>query len=80
MQNRDSGLIETSTRRQIVWGFRVLGRGLAYYIQYCPEMPDPLFVSKLKRLDFAAEIADLDYKADEFIKEMLLTADRFKGE
>ena len=76
MANVDSGAIETSTRRQMQWGFRILGRKLCYYIQYCPEMPDPLYVQEIRPdLD---EIAWLDKKADEFISEMLEIVDRYQ--
>ncbi len=76
MANKDSGLIETSTRRQIQWSFRVLGRSLAFYIQFCPEMPNPLFVQEIK--PDPKEIESLDNGADLFIAEMLALVERHR--
>ena len=82
IKNTLTGVLDAADRRQLQWYFRILGVELVYRIQYCPEMPDPLYVQEIKPDQYLGKsgketIEWLDKKADEFIADMLAIVERF---
>jgi hypothetical protein len=72
LQALDEG-VSTSDRRQVQWGFRIMGRAYCDYIQFCPEFVNssvsPILVKRIYPDD--AEIKFLDMGADKFIGELI---------
>lgn len=80
LQATDDKNMGTSDRRQVQWGFRVMGRSYCDYIQYCPEFEfteiDPMFVMRIYPDE--KEIKDLDNKCNKFIGELINYVNRKK--
>jgi len=63
----------TSERRQIQWGFRIMGRKWCDHIDYCPEIDDagtidPAIIQRF--YPDQKEIETLDLACDEFLKNL----------
>lgn len=73
--------IATNERRQIQWGFRVMGKKWCHHIDFCPEIDkantiNPMIIKTV--YPDPDEIRKLNAECDKFIGEMKTLVEKFK--